>query len=101
MNEVFRISTRVITLKDGVVDKSGTPDDVFSNTAISGKVQITGQIARIERHDTVNILTVISGGNQITKVIAFDSDIENMNIGDSVMVFTKAFNPIITKINPS
>ena len=101
LNEVFRIATRVITLKVGVVDKSGTPDDVFSNTAISGKVQITGQIARIERHDTVNILTVISGGNQITKVIAFDNDIENMAIGDSVMVFTKAFNPIITKINPS
>ncbi len=99
LNEVFRIATRVITLKDGAVDKLGTPDEVFSNTAISGKVQITGQIARIERHDTVNILTVISGGNQITKVIAFDSDIENMQIGDSVMVFTKAFNPIISKIN--
>lgn len=99
LNEVFRIATSVITLKDGVVDKLGTPDDVFSNTAISGKVQITGQIARIERHDTVNILTVISGGNQITKVIAFDNDIENMVIGDSVLVFTKAFNPIITKIN--
>ena len=100
LNEVFRIATRVIILKDGVVDKTGTPDDVFSNTAISGKVQITGQIARIECHDTVNILTVISGGNQITKTIAFDSDIENMQIGDSVIVFTKAFNPIITKINP-
>jgi molybdate transport system ATP-binding protein len=61
-------------------------------------VQITGQIARIERQDTVNIVTVISGSNQIIKVIAFDSDLENLKIGDRVMVYSKAFNPIITRL---
>jgi molybdate transport system ATP-binding protein len=38
------------------------------------------------------------GSNQIIKVIAFDSDLENMKLGDQVMVYTKAFNPIIGRL---
>jgi molybdate transport system ATP-binding protein len=72
---------------------------VFSDDSISGKVQITGQIAAIEKNDIINIVTVISGNNQITRVIAFENDIEHLNIGDLVMVFTKAFNPIISKLS--
>lgn len=98
LNEVFRMATQVITIENGSIKKCGVPDDVFLDNTISGKVQITGQIARIERQDTVNIITVITGGNQVIKVIAFDNDLENLKIGDQVMVFSKAFNPIISKI---
>ena len=98
LNEVFRLSTQVLYLENGTIVRSGTAEDVFSDSSVSGKVQITGQIARIEKQDTINVVTVISGGNQIIKVIAFDSDLENLKIGDSVMVFSKAFNPIISKL---
>lgn len=98
LNEVFRLATHVLVIENGVIQRSGTPEDVFSDNSISGKVQITGQIARIENHDAINIVTVISGNNQITKVIAFDNDIENLYLGDHVIVFTKAFNPIISKL---
>jgi molybdate transport system ATP-binding protein len=98
LNEVFRLASHVITLENGVICKTGKPETVFSNSTISGKVQITGQIASIERQDPVNIVTVISGSNQIIKVIAFDSDLENLKLGDPVMVYTKAFNPIIGRL---
>jgi molybdate transport system ATP-binding protein len=99
LNEVFRLASRVLCIENGAIHRSGNPDEVFSDSSISGKVQITGQIARIEKQDTINIVTVISGSNQIIKVIAFDSDMENLQIGDRVLVFTKAFNPIISKLN--
>jgi len=98
LNEVFRLASHVICIDNGVITRNGKPDEVFSDNSISGKVQITGQIARIEKEDIVNIVTVISGNNQITKVIAFENDMENLKIGDRVIVFTKAFNPIISKI---
>ena len=98
LNEVFRLASHVVCIENGVVSRSGKPGDVFSDDSISGKVQITGQIARIEKQDTINIVTVISGNNQIIKVIAFDSDLENLKLGDRVMVFSKAFNPIISKL---
>ena len=99
LNEVFRLASQVICIENGSIQRSGSPDEVFSDNSISGKVQITGQIARIEKQDTVFVVTVITANNQIIKVIAFDSDMENLNIGDAVLVFTKAFNPIISKLN--
>jgi molybdate transport system ATP-binding protein len=99
LNEVFRLASRVLYIENGSITRMGNPEEVFSDTSVSGKVQITGQIARIEKQDSFNILTVISGNNQIIKVIAFDSDLKNLQIGDQVMVFTKAFNPIICKLN--
>lgn len=98
LNEVFRLASKVICLEKGIVTRTGTPEDVFLDNSISGKVQITGQIARIDKQDTIYIVTVISGNNQIIKVIAFDSDLENLKVGDRVMVFSKAFNPIISKL---
>jgi molybdate transport system ATP-binding protein len=98
LGEVFRLAGRVIYIKNGTVSRDGTPDEVFSENSISGKVQITGQVARIEKQDTVNILTVVSGSSQVIKVIAFDSDMQNIALGDSVLVYTKAFNPIISRI---
>ena len=99
LNEVFRLASHVVCIGNGVVTRSGKPEEVFSDDSISGKVQITGQIARIEKEDIINIVTVISGNNQITKVIAFEDDVENLHIGDHVIVFTKAFNPIISKLS--
>ena len=98
LNEVFRMATHVICIENGTITRNGKPEDVFSDNSISGKVQITGQIARIDQQDTIYVVTVISGNNQIIKVIAFDSDLENLKIGDRVMVFSKAFNPIISKL---
>ena len=98
LNEVFRLASHVICIENGVITRSGKAEAVFSDNSISGKVQITVQIARIEKQDTINIVTVISGNNQIIKVIAFDSDLENLKLGDRVMVFSKAFNPIISKL---
>jgi molybdate transport system ATP-binding protein len=98
LNEVFRLATHVVCIGNGTVTRSGKPDDVFLDDSISGKVQITGQIVRIHKEDIINIVTVISGNNQLTKVIAFENDIEDLHIGDRVVVFTKAFNPIISKL---
>lgn len=100
LNEVFRLASHVVMIENGEITKSGTPETVFSDNAISGKVQITGQIARIERQETLTIVTVISGHNQIIKVIAFENDLKDMKPGDHVMVYTKAFNPIIQKLHP-
>lgn len=98
LNEVFRLASQVLCIENGAITRTGKPETVFSDNSISGKVQITGQIARIEKQDTIYIVTVISGNNHIIKVIAFENDLENLKIGDRVMVFSKAFNPIISKL---
>lgn len=98
LNEVFRLASKVLYIEHGLITRNGSPEEVFSDNSISGKVQITGQIVHIDQQSTVNIVTVVSGHNQIIKVIAFDSDLVNLNLGDRVMVYSKAFNPIISKL---
>jgi molybdate transport system ATP-binding protein len=98
LNEVFRLAHHVVCIEHGKITATGEPQDVFTDTSISGKFQVTGQIADIEKQDVVNIVTVITGNNSIVKVIAFDDDIKNLSSGDRVLVFSKAFNPIIIKI---
>jgi len=98
MTEVFRLAHKVLRIEQGCVQSFGTPDEVFINNNISGKVQITGTIARIETFDTFFLLTIITGLNQIIKVTAFKNDMENLSEGDTVVVFSKAFNPIVMKV---
>lgn len=98
INEVFRLAGKVICLENGKVKSTGSPQKVFSDTSISGKFQLTGQVAKIEKQDIVNIITVITAHHIIVKVVALNSDIESLSEGDHVLVFTKAFNPMIKKI---
>ncbi len=96
--EVFRLAQKVMLIDDGKIKGFGRPDDIFINNQISGKVQITGTIVKIQKQDTFHLLTVVTGMNQIIKVTAFDHEICEFSEGDRVMVFSKAFNPLVVKV---
>ncbi|NJK87499.1 MAG: hypothetical protein HC906_17465 [Bacteroidales bacterium] len=53
---------------------------------------------KIEKLHPAYLLTVVTGMNQLIKVTAFAADIENLSEGDQVIVFTKAFNPMVMKL---
>jgi len=96
--EVFRLANKVIWIENGQITASGIPDELFLNAQISGKVQLPGCVVKIEKQDTFYLLTVVTGMNQIIKVTAFQSDMDDLHEGDQVIVFSKAFNPIIMKV---
>ncbi len=95
--EVFRLSDRVVILEGGVIAKSGPPDEVFFEKRLSGKFTFIGEVVDIKKEDVIYILTVLVGNNFV-RTVATDSDIENINVGDKVVVSSKAFNPIVMKI---
>ena len=99
LSEVFRLANKVLRINENSEVTIGTPEEVFSVHSISGKVQITGKVVNIEKQDVVNIVTVITNNNTIIKVVALDSDLENFGEGDDVLVYSKAFNPIIKKVH--
>jgi molybdate transport system ATP-binding protein len=95
--EVFRLSTKVFVLEQGAVVKSGTPQEVFINSHLSGKFKFTGTILEICKEGVINILTLMIGNN-ITKVVASDEEILSLTVGSKVIVAAKAFNPLIFKV---
>lgn len=99
LSEVYRMADHVIHMTRGRIVKEGDPDCVFSGRVLSSKVQIPGTIVKIEKPGLFYLLTIITGMNQLIKVTALYNDISDISEGDAVLVSTKAFNPVIMKID--
>ncbi|MFN8576466.1 MAG: ATP-binding cassette domain-containing protein [Candidatus Sericytochromatia bacterium] len=97
IGETFRLANLVFCIDNGKIIKQGKPSDVFVSDNISGKFKFTGEIIDIKKSDVVNIVTVLVQNN-IIKVIATDEELENIKIGENVIISSKAFNPLILKI---
>ncbi len=95
--EIFKLSDRIYLLNKGKIERSGTPSEVFLSNNISGKYRFTGTIIEKTKNDVVFVIGVLVGNNLI-KVIATEDEGDSLNIGDKVMVVSKAFNPLILKL---
>lgn len=98
ISEIYKMSNKVIVLENGKISKQGTPDAVFSSRLVSGKFQFVGEILKIEKENFIYIVSVLIA-NAVVKVIAIEDEMDNLSIGNKVLIASKAFNPIITKID--
>lgn len=95
--DVFYLSQYVLHLSNGVVDKQGTPSEVFLKDLPSGKFRQSGTIVEISVNGLVAIVRVLVG-NWSIEVVVSKSEGENLKVGDLVLVSSKAWNPIIVKL---
>ena len=98
MAEIFKLAKKIFVLDNGKFIRQGTPQEVFSYQDISGKYRISGTVLNIEVNDIVYVVSVLIS-NQIIKVIATAEERKGLKTGDKVLIISKAFNPIILKIN--
>jgi molybdate transport system ATP-binding protein len=98
ISEIYKLSDQVIVIENGTISKQGTPSEVFSTHSNSGKFQFIGEILKIEKENFIYIVSVLIGTN-IVKVIAMEEEIKTLCIGEKIIVSSKAFNPILTKVN--
>ncbi|MGB5204936.1 MAG: ABC transporter ATP-binding protein, partial [Eudoraea sp.] len=97
IGEIMKLSDRVFVLENGKISRKGIPNEIFANKKISGKFKFIGEVLKIEPQDVVIVVSVLIQNN-VVKVIADKSEVQALNIGDKVMVASKAFNPILYKI---
>ncbi|MHA7058659.1 ABC transporter ATP-binding protein [Aquimarina sp. M1] len=95
--EIIKMSNTIYCIEDGRIKRSGDPATIFTDNKLSGKFQFTGEVIAILQEEVVYIVTVLIGNN-VVKVIAQESEIANIAIGDKVIVASKAFNPVVLKI---
>lgn len=98
IGEIHKLSDVVFVLDNGSVVKQGSPTHVFVEQNISGKFKFTGEVLQIKKQDVVCIVTVLVF-NQVIQVIAQENEIQSLNPGDRVIVASKAFNPMLYKID--
>lgn len=96
--EIFKLSKKVYVFDEGKIINHGEPSKVFAHESFSAKFQFIGEILEINKADTIYIVMVLIGNNLI-KVVATSGEVENFSIGEKVVVGSKAFNPILQKMD--
>lgn len=94
-SEIYRLSNRVIILKEGQVTNDGLAKEVLLKTTGSSKFSFEGELLDIVKVDVIYI-AIVSIGQQLVEVVVSNSEMNELKIGQKVNVSTKAFTPIIT-----
>jgi molybdate transport system ATP-binding protein len=95
-SEIYKLSNKVIEIKQGKMIKNSNTKDVLLKHSGSAKFAFEAKILDLKKSDIINI-AVISIGNQISEIVITNKEAKNLKIGDSVVVSTKAFHPNIKK----
>ena len=98
ISEIIKMADRMVVLENGRIEKDGKPTEVFGHQEVSGKFQFTGELIGMEQQGFIYILSILIGNN-LVKVVADESEAKELEIGDKLLVASKAFNPVVKKFN--
>lgn len=98
VTEIIRMSDYVVEMDQGKILRRAAPGEIFTSEKLNAKFQFTGEVMKMTRQDFIVIVTVLVG-RELVKVVANDSEVEGMKVGDRVLIASKAFNPVIHKIS--
>lgn len=96
IGEVFKLSQRVLRLDAGRLAQSGTPEEVFLQHRLAGKLNLHAQVLAIRREEVVHIVSLLIG-QDIVDVIASHDEVAELQTGDLVSVASKAISPYLFK----
>ncbi|NVJ52402.1 MAG: ATP-binding cassette domain-containing protein [Campylobacteraceae bacterium] len=93
-SEIYKLSNRVIVLKDGKIIDDGNAKSVLLKTSGSAKFSFEGKLLDIIKVDVINI-AIVAIGQQLVEVTITSNEAKDLVVGQDVRVSTKAFAPII------
>ena len=97
-SEVFNLSNFVLHIKDGKIIHQGSANEVFLPNLPTGKFRQSGEVLEIIDNGLVAIANILVG-NSIIKATLSKEESKSLKIGDCVLVSSKAWNPIVSKLD--
>ena len=101
--EIYKLSHRILELKNGQITKDASKNEFFSNSNISAKLRLSGVLLEIKKSDILVIFTLLLNQELVKFTLTYEEfkkDYQNTKIGDTIILSIKAFSPIITdKLN--
>ena len=94
-SEMYHLVSRVVVLNKGQIINDGATKDVLLKTSGSAKFSFEGELLDIKKVDVIYI-AVISIGQQLVEVVISSGEAQNLKIGQSINISTKAFTPMIS-----
>jgi hypothetical protein len=68
--------------------------EFFSPQALSGKLQLIGEVLKIEEDSPAVIVTLLVGSSVVRTVLS-STEASELRVGGHAIISTKAFNPIL------
>jgi molybdate transport system ATP-binding protein len=93
-SEIYKLANKVVKLNKGKMilgDKS-----LLLDSKTSEKFSIEGKIIDFMKADILNI-AVVSIGNKLVEIVISNKEKEYLNIGDNIIISSKAFHLNIRK----
>ncbi|HDZ5095565.1 TPA: sulfate/molybdate ABC transporter ATP-binding protein [Campylobacter jejuni] len=98
--EIYKLSHRVLELKNGKIIKDFPKNEFFTHSNISAKLRLSGILLEIKKSDILVVLTLLLNQDIIKITLSeeeFLKDYQDIRIGDTLILSVKAFNPLILK----
>lgn len=94
--EILKLSDQVFVMNHGKITQQGSPKTIFTQNSLNENFEITGEISKIERQGIQFCMTVRIQNTSV-KIMAKKFEIENLKVGDKILVGIKNFNPFFLK----
>ncbi|MCK9372627.1 MAG: ATP-binding cassette domain-containing protein [Sulfuricurvum sp.] len=92
--ETVKLSDRLASVVSGRIESISPPMEFFSPQTLSGKLQLIGEVLKIEEDFPVSIVTLLVGTSVVRTVLS-NAEASDLRIGGHAIISTKAFNPIL------
>jgi molybdate transport system ATP-binding protein len=92
--ETVKLSDRIASIESGKILRTCKPMEFFSPQTLSGKLQLIGEVLKMEEDFPVVIVTLLVGSSVVRTVLSSE-EASALHIGDHAIISTKAFNPIV------
>ncbi|EKT0454277.1 sulfate/molybdate ABC transporter ATP-binding protein [Campylobacter jejuni] len=98
--EIYKLSHRVLELKNGTIIKDFPKNIFFTHSNISAKLHLSGVLLEIKKSDILVVLTLLLNQDIIKITLSEEEFLKNyqdIKIGNTLIISTKAFNSIIVR----
>lgn len=96
-SEIYTLAKRVFVLEHGKIKNEGTPKEVLLKMQGSQKFSFSGKVLEVMKVDVLYV-AVVAIDAQLVEVVLGSNEAENIKAGDSVIISTKAFTPVVKKM---
>lgn len=100
ISETVKLSDRLASVVSGRIERLCSPMEFFSPQSLSGKLQLIGEVLKIEQDFPVTIVTLLVGSSVVRTVLSSE-EANALSIGAHAIISTKAFNPIVMPLEHS
>ncbi len=96
--ETVKLSDRLASVELGKIVRIADPMEFFTPQTLSGKLQLIGEVLKIEEDFPAMVITLLVGSSVVRTVISREEASE-LRVGEKAIISSKAFNPIVMPMN--